>query len=59
LVLHIHENGFPVGDGAAGQEALIATLESSVIQRGGEVPSRTTVQDTVRAVLARYRKAGK
>jgi hypothetical protein len=59
LVFHIHENGFPAGEGAVGQDALIATVETSLIQRGGEAPSRTTVQGTVRAVLARYRSVGK
>jgi hypothetical protein len=58
LVLHLHNNGFPDGDGAAGQDALIAAVEEQLIQRGREAPSRSTVQDTVRAVLVRYRAAG-
>lgn len=58
LVLHLHDNGFPGGEGAAGQDALIAAVEERLIQLGCEAPSRTTVQDTVRAVLVRYRGAG-
>lgn len=59
LVLHLHENGFPAGEGANGQDALISAVESRLAQHGREAPSRTTVQETVRAVLVRYRKAGK
>lgn len=59
LVLYLHENGFPKGDGAAGQDALIAAVESRLVQNDREAPSRATVQETVRAVLVRYREAGK
>lgn len=59
LVLHLHENGFPAGEGANGQDALISAVESRLAQHGREAPSRTTVQETVRAVLVRYREAGK
>ena len=58
LVFHLHENGFPEGEGAAGQDALIAAVEERLIQQDREAPSRSTVQDTVRAVLVRYRAAG-
>lgn len=58
LAFHLHENGYPLGDGAAGQDSLIAAVESRLIQRGREAPGRTTVQETVRAVLVRYREAG-
>ena len=59
LVLHLHENGFPEGEGASGQDALIAAVEDKLAQRNREAPSRTTVQEAVRAVLVRYREAGK
>jgi len=58
LVLHLHESGFPDGDGASGQAALIAAVEDKLAQRGREAPSRTTVQATARAVLFRYRESG-
>ena len=55
LVAHIHEHGFPAGEGSQGQEALITTLADRLAGRGIESPSRATVQAAVRSVLERLR----
>jgi hypothetical protein len=53
LVLYFHEHGLPAG--TAGQDHLIATIATRLALRGHNDPARSTVQPTVRAVLALLR----
>jgi hypothetical protein len=55
LASHLHENGTPGGVGTKGADALIEAIASRLQERGLEAPSRSTVQDTVNAVLRRLR----
>ena len=55
LVAHIHERGFPAGEGSQGQEALITAIADRLAERGLESPSRATVQAAARSVLERLR----
>lgn len=57
LVIQIHDAGVPPGIGSQGADELIATLATRLAERGLEAPSRTTVQETVAAVLRRLREA--
>ncbi|MDZ4054615.1 MAG: hypothetical protein U1A07_25840 [Phenylobacterium sp.] len=56
LVAYIHEEGMPAGEGTRGQDELIAAVEDRLSGRGLEAPSRTTVQETAKAVLLRLRE---
>ena len=58
LVNHIHENGTPEGVGTAGVDVLIKAVADKLALRGIEGPSRSTAQQTMRAVLLRLRGAG-
>lgn len=58
LVTHIHENGIPDGEGASGVDVMLKTVADRLALRGLEGPSRTTSQETMRAVLLRLRGAG-
>jgi hypothetical protein len=58
LTLYLHENGTPAGDRYQGTDELIATVADRLAKRGLQSPSRSTVQETVRAVLLRLRAAG-
>lgn len=58
LALYINDEGLPSGQGVQGMEELISTIESRLIQRGLQAPSRSALQDTARAVLRRLRGAG-
>lgn len=58
LVALVHEEGLPEGSGTEGQDTIIARIDSRLIERGVEGPSRSTVQPVVRAVLQRLRPAG-
>lgn len=58
LAAYIHEVGIPAGEGAVGLDAIIATIEERLVERGLAAPSRTTVQATAKAVLTRLRSAG-
>jgi hypothetical protein len=55
LSVYIHVEGIPPGDGTAGADALIDEIEGRLQERGLSAPSRTTLQDTVGAVLRRLR----
>lgn len=55
LVAHVHESGIPAGSGTQGADELIATIDGGLAERGLEAPSRSTVQETVTAVLRRLR----
>jgi hypothetical protein len=57
LVLYIHLNGIPEGEGSQGQEEIIRAVADRLMERGIAAPSRTSVQRVVRAVLARLRSA--
>jgi hypothetical protein len=59
LVALVHEEGVPDGLGSEGQDPIIAAIDSRLIERGKEGPSRSTVQPVVRAVLQRLRSAEK
>jgi hypothetical protein len=59
FVINIHDNGWPAGAGAEGQEELIKRVADALAVRGLEGPSRATVQRTVQATLDRWRAAGK
>ncbi len=56
LVHHIHENGFPAGEGSQGQEALINAVADKLAAKGLAAPSRATVQSAAQAVLDRMRQ---
>ncbi len=58
LVAYVHEKGFPAGEGHQGTETLIARVADGLAARDLEGPARSTVQDTVKAVLRRVRRAG-
>ena len=55
LSLYIHENGYPLGEGAQGQEAIINAVADRLAERGLPCPSRSTVQAAVQALLDRFR----
>jgi hypothetical protein len=55
LVAFVHEEGLPDGHGTRGADALIDAVASRLESRGGSAPSRTTVQETINAVLRRMR----
>lgn len=57
LAVHLHEKGFPDGEGAEGQDELIAAVEARMAEGGLECLSRSSVQPVARAVLLRYRSA--
>jgi hypothetical protein len=57
LVTVIHEEGVPAGAGSKGVDVLISRVAERLAERGQETPTRSTVQDTVRAVLRRLRDA--
>ncbi len=59
LVAQVHENGFPAGSGTKGADELINRVADGLARRELEGPSRSTVQETVNAVLRRGRSAGK
>lgn len=58
LVNHVHENGIPEGADTAGVDVLLKIVADKLALRGIEGPSRSTAQQTVRAVLLRLRGAG-
>ncbi len=58
LATLLHEEGVPAGAGSKGADELIAKVSDRLAEQGLEGPSRSTVQDTARAVLSRLRKAG-
>jgi hypothetical protein len=58
LAALLHHEGIPSGVGADGMDELIATIADRLASRGVDAPSRSTVQQTARAVLLRLR-AGK
>ncbi len=55
LVAQVHEVGIPEGAGTKGSDALIDAIATRLAGRGLDAPSRSTVQDTVNAVLRRIR----
>jgi hypothetical protein len=55
LVAHVHEVGIPEGVGTKGSDALIDAVADRLASRELDAPSRSTVQDTVNAVLRRMR----
>ena len=55
LVAHVHEAGIPEGVGTKGSEALIDAVATRLAERGLDAPSRSTVQETINAVLRRMR----
>lgn len=57
LVATFHDEGVPEGRGTRGADALIDTVASRLESRGVSAPSRTTVQETVNAVLRRMRNS--
>lgn len=57
LVAYIHEEGIPKGDGTRGADALIDAIDARLESRGASGPSRSTVQETVNAVLRRMRNS--
>lgn len=57
LALQIHESGIPPGAGSQGADELIAMIAARLSERGLDAPARTTVQETVTAVLRRLRTA--
>lgn len=54
----IHEEGVPPGVGTGGAEDLISRIADRLAARGVEGPTRSTVQETAKAVLRRLRDAG-
>jgi hypothetical protein len=58
LVAEVYENGFPAGSGGKGADELIRRVADGLAERGLEGPSRSTVQQTIGAVLRRGRPAG-
>ena len=58
LTLYIEDTGLPEGIGYGGQSKVIAAIESRLMAKGLDAPTRTTVQETVRAVLRMHRSAG-
>jgi hypothetical protein len=57
LTALVHDEGVPQGSGAGGADALIARVADRLAARGLEGPSRSTLQETARAVLRRLRDA--
>lgn len=57
LAAHIHEKGIPEGVGTQGADGLIEDIATRLQLRGMDAPSRSTVQETVNAVLRRLRDA--
>lgn len=57
LVAVIDEQGIPAGAGSKGTEELIQRVADALAVRELEAPGRSTVQDTVKAVLRRMRSA--
>lgn len=55
LVHYIHENGYPAGEGAQGQETVINAIADRLAERGAPCLSRSTVQAAVQAALDRFR----
>lgn len=55
LAAYVHENGTPDGIGTKGADALIEAIASRLETQGLEAPSRSTVQETVNAVLRKLR----
>lgn len=58
LVTLIHEEGLPSGIGTGGADDLTARVADRLAERDLEAPARTTVQETIKAVLRRLRDAG-
>lgn len=59
LTFHIHESGYPNGEGSQGQGELISAVADALAERGIESLGRTTVQPIVQAVLDRFRAASR
>lgn len=57
LVDHIHEEGIPKGVGTRGADALIDAVDARLEGRGASGPSRSTLKETVNAVLRRMRNS--
>lgn len=55
LTDYLHNKGFPSGAGTEQIETLIAKIDQRVRNRGIKVPTRSAVQDVVRAVLELHR----
>jgi hypothetical protein len=55
LVAYIHESGVPEGEGTAGVDVVLKAVADQLASRGLEGPARSTVQETMRAVLLRLR----
>lgn len=58
LVSLIHEEGMPARSKGTGVDELISRISDRLAERGLEGPSRSTVQETAKAVLRRLREAG-
>jgi hypothetical protein len=58
MTLYIEQVGLPEGTGHEGQSKVIDDIADRLTARGIDSPSRTTVQETVRAVFRRHRSAG-
>lgn len=58
MVAFVYEDGIPPGIGTEGVDGFIASIAERLAVAGLEGPSRTTVQETARAVLKRLRDAG-
>lgn len=56
LVAYVHEQGFPPGQGSDGTDVVINAVADQLAHKGLEGLSRSTVQETVRAVLLRSRE---
>jgi hypothetical protein len=56
LVALIHEEGLPAQPSGTGADDLISRVGDRLAGRGLEGPSRSTIQETVRAVLRRLRE---
>lgn len=57
LAAVLHEEGVPPGAAASGADELIGRIADRLAARGMEGPTRSTVQETVKAVLRRMREA--
>lgn len=55
LAAYVHETGIPEGVGTKGADGLIEAIAGRLAGRGIDSPSRSTVQETVNAVLVRLR----
>lgn len=58
LVHHIHEHGYPDGEGTEGVDIALKAVADGLAERGLDGPARATAQTTMRAVLLRWRTAG-